>query len=50
MNLAKLLGFEPSAKLDIEMERTSTVKYTAAELRARARQIAEGVIDAEVEG
>jgi len=44
MNLAKLLGFEPSAKLDIEVGRTVMVEHTVEELRARARQIAEGII------
>jgi hypothetical protein len=45
MNLAKLLGFEPSAKLDIEVGRTVMVEHTVEELRARARQIAEGIIE-----
>ncbi len=46
--LYKLLGFEPPKKIEVEVG--GKVKHTVEELRARARQIAEGIIDAEVEG
>jgi phage terminase small subunit len=45
--LYKLMGFAPPEKIHVEV--TGTVRYTVEELRARARQIAEGIIEAEVE-
>ena len=45
-DLYKLLGFEPPKKIEVEVG--GTVNYTIEELRAQARRIAEGLIEAEV--
>lgn len=46
VELNKILGFDPPKRISITVD--GAVRHTVEELRARAKQIAEGVIEAEV--